>query len=134
MRQNCLNIYRKGPGGMEGGVEKDMKKCIYHAEQAAIGGHDLARFNLGVREKETGNMNRAVKHWIIAANIGCDSSIEALKKYYAQGVVSKEDFGAALRAHHAAVKAMKSPQRDEADAFTKRRMAVHAAKQFSTHM
>ena len=31
-------------------------------------------------------------------------------------MVSKEDFGAALRAHHAAVNAAKSPQRNEADA------------------
>ena len=41
-------------------------------------------------------------------------SIKALKKCYQEGVVSKEDFAAALRAHHAAVDAAKSPQREAA--------------------
>ena len=39
-------------------------------------------------------------------------SLEALKISYKDGLVSKEDFAAALRAHHAAVNAMKSPQRE----------------------
>jgi TPR repeat protein len=39
-------LYRKGEG-----VEKDMKKFIYHSEEAAIGGHHLARYNLGIEEE-----------------------------------------------------------------------------------
>ena len=31
----------------EGGVEKDMKKGLFHMEKAAIGGHLSARYNLG---------------------------------------------------------------------------------------
>eukprot|EP00986_Skeletonema_menzelii_P004549 scaffold1561_cov129-Skeletonema_menzelii.AAC.2 len=102
------------------GVDRDMKKYIYHSEQAAIGGHDTARYNLGVWELwecQKGNIDRAVKHFIISSNLGCNKSIKALKKCYAQGKVSKEDFAAALRAHQAAVDATKSPQRDEAEAF-----------------
>ncbi len=38
-----------------------------------------------------------------------------LKEYYKHGFVSKDDFAVALRAHHAAVKAMKSPQREAAE-------------------
>ncbi len=34
------------------------------------------------------------------------------KNGYANGVLSKEDFAAALRAHQAVVDAMKSPQRE----------------------
>ena len=52
----------------------------------------------------------------IAANLGHDSSIEALKDEYAVGDVTKEDFDAALRAHQAAVDATKSPKRE---AYTK---------------
>lgn len=64
-----------------------------------------------------GNIERAVKHWIIAANMGHEKAIQRLKKCYADGEVSKEDFAAALRAHHAAVEATKSPQREAAERF-----------------
>jgi len=101
------------------GVEKDAKKNVYHLEQAAIGGHTKARYNLGCVEEENDRMDRAVKHWIIAANLGCDRSIHDLKVCYGNGAVSKEDFAAALRAHQAAVDATKSPQRDAAEAFKK---------------
>jgi hypothetical protein len=57
---------------------------------------------------------RAVKHLIIAANLGYDNSLQELKKYYTAGVVSKEEFPVALRAHQSAVDATKSPQREAA--------------------
>jgi len=101
------------------GVGKDKKKEVYHLEEAAIGGDPDARHNLGVTENDNGRYDRAVKHWIIAANLGCDRSIHDLKVCYGNGAVSKEDFAAALRAHQAAVDATKSPQRDAAEAFKK---------------
>ena len=100
------------------GVEKDMKKELYHLEEAAIGGHADARHNLGNFEAKNGRTSRAIKHWIIAANMGRDGSLEALKKNYAIGIVSKEDFASALRGHKAAVDATKSPQRAVAEAVT----------------
>jgi TPR repeat protein len=81
-------------------------------EEASIGDHPRARFSLGANEWNDKRMVRAVKHFIIAANLGHDDAIEMLKKGYASGVVSKEDFAAALRAHYAAVDATKSPQRE----------------------
>jgi hypothetical protein len=58
-----------------------------------------------------------VKHWIIAANLGDDNSLDALKDGYKRGIVSKEHFAAALRGHQAAVvDAMKSTQRKAAEA------------------
>ena len=96
------------------GLEKDMKKFVYHLEQAAIGGHSVARHNLGAWEGRKGNDGRAVKHYTIAANLGFDVSLEALKKYYARGMVSREDFAAVIRQHQAALDATKSPQRHEA--------------------
>jgi len=98
------------------GVEKDTKKEVYHLEQAAIEGHVLARNNLGCVEEENGRMERAAKHWIIAVNLGHSHSLDAVKSCYRQGFVSKEDLAKALRAHQAALDAMKSPQRDEANA------------------
>jgi TPR repeat protein len=99
------------------GVEKDKKKEIYHSEEAAIGGHPKARNNLGCYENENGRRERAVKHFIIAANLGHDDSLETLKKGFMIGLVNKEDYAAALRGHQAAVDATKSKQREEAYAF-----------------
>jgi TPR repeat protein len=96
------------------GVEKDEKKELYHLEEAAIGGHPSARYNLGIAEGKNGRIERSVKHFIIAASLGHDDSLKALKQLYAAGLVSKEDFAAALRAHQAAVDATKSPQREVA--------------------
>ncbi len=97
------------------GVEKDEKKLIHHSEEAAIAGHPLARFNLGAIELNDGRTERAMKHFIIAANLGDDNAVKELKKGYVEGLVSKEDFASALRAHQAAVYAMKSPQRKVVD-------------------
>ena len=109
---NLSIMYRYGQG-----VEKDEKKSIYHAEQAAISGHPEARHGLGAYEGMNGRFERAVEHFIIAANLGLDDAINALKEYYKHGFVSKEDYAAALGAHKAAVDAMKSPQRDAAEKY-----------------
>jgi len=97
------------------GVGKDKKKEVYHLEEAAIAGHTSARHNLGCLEAGNGRADRAVKHWIIAAKLGYDGSLEILKDAFGKGLVSKEDFAAALRAHQAAVDATKSPQREAAE-------------------
>jgi len=91
-------MYRNGDG-----VEKDKKKEVYHMEEAAISGYSDARHNLGCVEWENHRFDRAVKHWIIAANLGFDMSLKYLKNCYAARIISKEDFAAALRAHQAAV-------------------------------
>ena len=107
---NLSIMYKKGQG-----VETDERKELFHLEEAAILGHPKARHKLGCYEGGRNDMiDRAVKHLIIAANLGWDQSIEALKACYKDKFVGKEDFAAALRAHHAAVIAMKSPQRAEA--------------------
>jgi tetratricopeptide (TPR) repeat protein len=99
------------------GVEMDRKKEIYHTEEAAIGGHVKARYKLGNDEATNGNIQRAMKHWIIAANLGYKAALEEVKQGFRRGVVSKEDFEAALRGHQAAVDATKSEKREEAYAF-----------------
>mmetsp|Transcript_12051 Transcript_12051/g.19897 ORF Transcript_12051/g.19897 Transcript_12051/m.19897 type:complete len:315 (-) Transcript_12051:215-1159(-) len=100
-------------------VEKDEKKQLYHLEQAAIGGNADARYNLGCLEVKSCRLDRAVKHWNIAANMGHDQSLDALKHVYQKGVLKKEVFARALRGHQAAVDATKSPQREQSAAFQK---------------
>ena len=104
------NLYRDGKG-----VEKDEKRAVLHFEEAAIAGHSIARHNLGCMERVNDRMDRAAKHWIIAAKLGFDDSLGNVKLAYKDGHVSKEDFAAALRGHRAAIVATKSPQRQEAE-------------------
>ena len=103
------NLYSLGQG-----VERNKKKQLHHLEEAAIGGHPTARFNLGATEWNNCRMERAVKHWIIAASLGSDASVGWLKEGFKRRVISKEDCAAALRAHQATADDAKSPQRDEA--------------------
>jgi len=115
------DLYRNGLG-----VEKDRGREIHHLEEAAIGGHPNARYNLGWEEEESGNIERAVKHWIISANLGDDDSIKPLMKYFKEGFVSKEDLAATLRAHQAVVDATKSPQREAADEYYRELDSMHS--------
>ena len=103
------SMYREGQV-----VEKDEKKEIYHWEEAAIKGHLDARVCLAQYDASNGRDDRAIKHYIIAANLGHDRSLTVLKECYKVGIVSKEDFASALRAYQVAVNATKSPQREAA--------------------
>ncbi len=99
------------------GVAKDREKEIYHLEEAAVGGHPDARHNLGCNEGYSGNLERAMKHWIIAARQGDDRSIKKLIEFFKRGYIRKEVLEDTLRAHHAAVDETKSPQREAAEEF-----------------
>ncbi len=105
--------YKLGVMYYEGnGVEKDEGKAVYHFRIAAIGGHPTARYSLGYIEGLNGNFERAVKHFIIAANLGCADSMNILWKRYACGDITKEDLDATIRTHQAAIDETKSEQRD----------------------
>ena len=110
------------------GVEKDEKKEVHHLEEAAIRGHPKARYNLGCHESDNGNIERAVKHWIIAAAQGHDFSIKKLMDVFREedGMVSKDDLAAALRAHQAAVDSAKCPQREAAEEYYENLININA--------
>ena len=99
------------------GVEKDEEKKVYHWEKAAIGGHPKERYHLGCFEWRNGNMERSVKHLIIAAKLGEDRSMKALWEQYSAGNINKEELESTLRAHKAAIDATKSAQRDAGEAY-----------------
>eukprot|EP00985_Skeletonema_marinoi_P032270 scaffold39086_cov169-Skeletonema_marinoi.AAC.1 len=103
------------------GVEEDRGQKIHHLEEAAIGGHPGARFNLGWNEWNNGNTEKAVQHWIITANQGSDESIKLLMEYFKEGIVDKDELAATLRAHQAAADATKSPQREAAEEYYRNR-------------
>jgi TPR repeat protein len=108
--------YQLGHSYHEGeGVEKDERKAIYHYEKAAIAGHPEARTNLGVYEWENGRVERAVKHFIIAANLGEEYSMKNVLNLFKAGHITKDDFDATLGTHQAAINATKSTERDFAE-------------------
>jgi TPR repeat protein len=107
----CLGgTYYRGKG-----VEKDEKKAVYHLEQAAIGGHPGARGFLANYEVDNGRVKRAAEHLIINANLGDDDALKCLKEFFVQGIVTKDEYAAALRGHQAAVDATKSAEREKAE-------------------
>eukprot|EP00984_Skeletonema_dohrnii_P004987 scaffold1769_cov132-Skeletonema_dohrnii-CCMP3373.AAC.4 len=115
-KYNLACMYEFGKG-----ADKDRVKAIHCLEEAAIGGHHIARHRLGLIEWNNGNTERAMKHLIIAAKLGENDSIKVLMDAFRDGLVSKDDLASALRAHQAAVDATKSPQREVADEHDRRK-------------
>ena len=70
----------------------------------------------GVLEAHAGNMNRAVKHWIIGVRGGDADSLERIKASYLNGHATKEDYTKALRTYQEYLSEIKSVQRDKAAA------------------
>jgi hypothetical protein len=56
-----------------------------------------------------------LKDFIIAANLGDDGSLQALRQLYADGYATKEDYAGALRAYQTAVDATKSEEREKTE-------------------
>ena len=98
------------------GVEVDKKKAISYYELAAIGGEVTARFNLGNNEARAGNMERALKHYMISARDGLSDSLEMIKELYSTNHATKDDYMKALQSYQAYLGEIKSKQRDEAAA------------------
>ena len=103
-------LYEKGED-----VEKDDVKMVYHMEEASIAGHARARCCLALFESKRGRDDRALIHSIIVAKLGHAIALPTVKEFYKIGAVSKEEFASTLRAHHEAVQATKSTQREEAE-------------------
>jgi len=98
------------------GVEVDKKQAKYYCELSAIGGNVNARYNLGLEEEESGRMERALKHHVIAAGSGDSDSLNYIKDFYSNGHATKEDYTKALQSYQAYLGEIKSAQRDEAAA------------------
>ena len=102
------------------GVEVDKEKAKHYYELAAMGGNGIARHNLGNSEARAGNFDRAVKHYMIALKDGDSESLVVIKKFYSNGLATKEDYTKALRTYQTYLGEIKSKQRDEAAAFHER--------------
>ena len=122
------NAYLRGDG-----VEVDEKKATHHWEIAAMKGSSHARYNLGSLEASAGNMDRALKHYMIAVRAGCADSLDMIKRLYSSRHATKEDYMEALRSYQEYLNEVKSVQRDEAAASHKKQSVRRAAtKSFQT--
>ena len=98
------------------GVGRDKKKGDRYYELAAIGGDMYSRYNLGILEKRSGNIDRALKHFMIAVKSGHNESLNQMKQLYTHGYATKDDYAKALQAYQTYLSEIKSDQRDEAAA------------------
>jgi len=98
------------------GVEVDEEKAEHYYELAAMGGNERARHNLGILEENRGNIDRALKHYLIAVRGGYDGSLEAIKELYLNGHATKDDYTKALQSYQEYLSEIKSVQRDKAAA------------------
>ena len=95
-------------------VEKDTAKAIRHWEAAAVKGQNIARYNLGIFEGNARNYDLSLQHFVIAAKLGDQDSLNEVKKMFMDGLATKADYADALRGHQTAVEEMRSSDRDEA--------------------
>jgi TPR repeat protein len=90
----------------------DLKKAQFHYEAAAMAGNEAARFNLANMEYKSGNVGRAVKHWIIAASGGHCRAMHNSIVHFNQGLVSRESIDSTLIAYNTSCAEMRSEARD----------------------
>lgn len=115
------------------GVEKDEKKAFYYYRIAAMRGHEYARCMLGGEEYDNGNVDRALKHYMIAARSGEDEGMSNVEAAYKQGYISEDEHAPILR-YKASQNEMMSNQRtkaleDEKKAIEDERKASENGKQ-----
>ena len=98
------------------GVEVDKKKATYYCELGAMMGSVYARHNLGIREDNEGNMDRALRHYMIAVRNGHNESLKEIKDLYKKGHATKDDYMKGLQSYQTYLGEIKSDQRDKAAA------------------
>jgi TPR repeat protein len=77
-----------------------------------MAGHEIARYNLGGLDYNSGNKERAVKHWAIAASAGDFIAMHELLLCFEEGAVSKESIDSTLEAYNNSCVQMRSEARD----------------------
>jgi len=98
------------------GVEFDQKKAMHYYELAAMKGSIKSRGTLGIKEELAGNVDRAIKHYMIAVRGGEGQTLEYIKEIYMRGQATKEEYTKALQAYQEYLGEIKSVQRDKAAA------------------
>ena len=98
------------------GVKVDEEKAKHYWVLGAIGGDTTARHTLGEDEEDAGDVDRALKHYMIAAEDGNSDSLNRIKDLYLNEIATKEDYSKALQSYRKYLHEIESSQRDEAAA------------------
>jgi len=106
---NIGYAYERGDG-----VEVDKKKTMHYWELGAMGGDTTARHNLGAINRMAGNVDRALKHYMIAVRGGYSESLKSINHLYTCGHATKDDYTKALQSYQEYLSEIKSAQRDKA--------------------
>ena len=77
-----------------------------------MAGHKVARYNIGSLEANSENVERAVKHWTIAASAGDSYAMNQLRTFFEEGFVSRESIDSTLIAYNNSCAKMRSEARD----------------------
>ena len=77
-----------------------------------MAGHEMARYNLGIFEYNSGNVEQALKHWTIAASAGECYAMHHVRKHFEKGDVSRESIDSTLAAYNNSCAEMRSKARD----------------------
>jgi len=102
------------------GVKVDKNKARHYFDSAAMMGDVVSRYSLGFSEDSKGNMDRALRHFLIGVKSGHIDSLNGIQKLYSNGHATKDDYKKALQLYQAYLDEIKSAQRDTAAAANKR--------------
>ena len=93
-------------------VKIDPNAALYHYQQAALGGNEMARYKLGCIEENAGNIDKAIKHFTIAVGTGHKESLDIIRTWFVDGHATKARNETALREYQAYIDEVKSDHRD----------------------
>ena len=85
---------------------------MVRGQNAALAGNEMARYSFGCIEFISGNVERAVKHWKIAASAGSFRAMDAMQTVFVVGRVSRESINSTLAAYNTSCAEMRSEARD----------------------
>merc|ERR1712176_140207 len=89
------------------------ERTRHHWEIAARGGHPMSRCGLGRLDCCYGKKGRALKHFMISANMGFEESLHEIKEMVINGEATREEYAKALVGFQDFREQAKSPLRDE---------------------
>ena len=98
--------------------EDNLWRFCYHMKRAAILGNVNACFSIASMEYADGNISCAVKHWAIAARMGCQASYDNLIKTHSnqahllEPLLNDAELSEVHRDHNESVTELRLPHRD----------------------
>ena len=77
-----------------------------------MAGDEVAWFIVGILECDSGNIERALKHWTIAASAGQYTAMHELRESFEKGQLSRQSINSTLTAYNYSCAEMRSEARD----------------------